>query len=198
MSPERVAALVARWVRLYTLGVPAADRRRRVGEVTADVHDQIAHERARGATSERRIALAVASRMLRGMAADASWRRHHPALDRSLARILLATVALLSAPLVGMLLTDEVAWGAFDFLAAGTLTGGTGLAGRAALRSPGGRGRRAAVAITLTAAFLLVWANLAVGVIGEPGAPVNLVATVLFLTLSALVFRRCVGRAAPR
>lgn len=73
MNPERVAKLVAGWARLYTRGLPAPIAERRIGEIEADLHDQIADERARG-IGERRIALGIGSRMVRGLAADASWR----------------------------------------------------------------------------------------------------------------------------
>ena len=74
MTPERVAGLVARWVRVYTRDLPGPIADRRIDEIDADLHDHIAHERARG-TSERRIALGLASRLARGVTADASWRR---------------------------------------------------------------------------------------------------------------------------
>jgi hypothetical protein len=74
MTPEWAARLVARWVRLYTRGLPDATARRRIAELDADVHDHIAHERAAG-TDERRIALDVLARMARGLPADALWRR---------------------------------------------------------------------------------------------------------------------------
>jgi len=73
MTPERAARLVARWVRLYTRGVPAPVAERRIEEIDADLHDHIAHERERG-TDDARIARGVASRMARGLAADAAWR----------------------------------------------------------------------------------------------------------------------------
>jgi hypothetical protein len=73
MKPERTARLVARWVRLYTRGLPAAVAQRRIDEIEADLHDQIADERAHG-TSERRIALSIVGRMVRGLPDDASWR----------------------------------------------------------------------------------------------------------------------------
>jgi hypothetical protein len=80
MTAERIAAVVAWWVRLYTRGLPGPVAERRRGELAADVHDHVAHERSRGA-GERRIALALLSRMVRGLAADASWREEHaPAL----------------------------------------------------------------------------------------------------------------------
>jgi hypothetical protein len=76
MTPERVAELVARWVRVYTRELPTPIAQRRVDEINADLHDHIAHERAHGA-SDRRIALGILSRMVRGLAADASWRSRH-------------------------------------------------------------------------------------------------------------------------
>ncbi|HEX5929439.1 MAG TPA: hypothetical protein VFY48_08600 [Solirubrobacterales bacterium] len=73
MRPERTAQLVAAWARLYTRGLPSSLARRRIAEIEADLHDQIAAERARGA-GDRGIALSVLSRMVRGFAADVSWR----------------------------------------------------------------------------------------------------------------------------
>lgn len=73
MTPERMAKLVGRWVRLYTRALPAPDARRRIEEIDADVHAQIAHERAAG-NADRRIARGIGSRMLRGLAADVAWR----------------------------------------------------------------------------------------------------------------------------
>ena len=58
---------------VYTRSVPPPIADRRIGEIDADLHDHIAHERAHG-TKDRRIALGIAVRMLRGVAADASWR----------------------------------------------------------------------------------------------------------------------------
>ena len=74
MTPERAAKLVTRWVRLYTRELSTPVAQRRVEEIRADLHDHIAHERARG-TSDRRIALSILSRTARGLTADAAWRR---------------------------------------------------------------------------------------------------------------------------
>jgi len=76
MTPERMAKLVARWVRLYTRGLPTPVAQRRIEEVDADLHDHIAHERAEG-TGDGRIARSLTSRMIRGLAADAAWRGHN-------------------------------------------------------------------------------------------------------------------------
>ena len=89
---------------------------RRIDEIDADLHDHIAHERARG-TSDRRIALSIVSRMVRGLAADASWRGRHATTGDSdpTIGIVLAAAFILLLPLLAMQFTDEVAWGPADF-----------------------------------------------------------------------------------
>ncbi|HEY0001650.1 MAG TPA: hypothetical protein VGB74_14425 [Actinoplanes sp.] len=73
MTVRRATALVMSWVRFYTRHLPAAVAARRAAEISADLHDHITYEQARG-TGDRGIALGVLSRMVRGFAADASWR----------------------------------------------------------------------------------------------------------------------------
>jgi hypothetical protein len=128
MTPERMAELVARWVRFYTRDLPAPIARRRIDEIDVDLHDHIAHERAQG-TKDRRIALSITARMLRGLAADVSWRRRKMSrtANRPAVRVALATALILLLPLVAMQFTDEVDWGVADFIVAGALLGGTGL-----------------------------------------------------------------------
>jgi hypothetical protein len=130
MTPERMAELVARWVRFYTRNLPPPIAQRRIDEIDADLHDHIAHERAHG-TKDRRIALSVAARMLRGLAADVSWRgqklKMSKTASRPVLRVALATAFILLLPLVAMQITDEVDWGLADFAFAGVLLGGTGL-----------------------------------------------------------------------
>ena len=133
MTPERMAALVARWVRFYTRNVPPPVAKRRIGEIDADLHDHIAHERAHG-TGERRIAIGIAMRMARGVAADASWRR--TVSGRRTSRVPLVTALVLLVPLIAMQFSDDVDWGVFDFVFAGVLIGGTGLLLERAMRKP--------------------------------------------------------------
>jgi hypothetical protein len=186
-----MAELVARWVRLYTRDLPHPIAQRRINEIEADVHDHIAHERAHG-ISDRRIALGILSRMVRGLAADVSWRGRHarvttdvrPAGEeammkrrtayRSAARVAIATAVILMVPLVAMQFTDEVAWGPGDFIVMGAVLFGTGLSYELVAGKSGNIAYRAAVGLGLAAAFLLVWLNLAVGVIGSSGNSANL------------------------
>lgn len=81
---------------------------------------------------------------------------------------------LLLLPLLAMQFTDEVNWGPGDFLLAGALVAGVGLAYEWALRSTGNRAYHAGAGVALAGAFILVWANLAVGVIGSDDDPANL------------------------
>lgn len=180
MTPERVAELVARWVRLYTRNLPQSIAQRRIDEITADLHDHIAHERTHG-TGERRIALSIAARMLRGLAADLSWRgqtlarpstskevmKMSKAASRPGVRVALVTAFILLLPLGAMQFTDQVDWGVFDFVFAGALLGGAGLLLHAlATRKAGNIAFIAMAAAAGVAAIVLGEADDAPGLVG--------------------------------
>lgn len=93
---------------------------------------------------------------------------------QSIARLALATGFLLLIPLVAMQLTDEVAWNKTDFIVAGTLLFGTGLTYRLITRKTNKIIYRFAVGFALLVGLLLVWVNLAVGIIGSEDNPINL------------------------
>lgn len=80
---------------------------------------------------------------------------------------------LLLAPLIAMQFTDEVAWTGRDFAVFGVmlavLCGGFELA----VRMSRHYAYRAAAGVALVAGFLLVWMNLAVGIIGNEENPAN-------------------------
>ena len=86
-------------------------------------------------------------------------------LARSMLVVLLATAAILLVPLAAMQVTDEVNWGLEDFAVAGALLAGTGLLYVAAARRVANGRRRLAVGLVLGAALLLIWAELAVGIV---------------------------------
>lgn len=82
---------------------------------------------------------------------------------------------LLLLPAVDMQFTAQVQWTATDFIVFGTMLAiAGGLCELAAWLSRDLVYLTAAV-IAIGAGFLLVWANLAVGVIGDEGNPVNLI-----------------------
>ena len=99
--------------------------------------------------------------------------------------------ALLLLPAVAMQFTSEVTWEGFDFAVFGTmllLACGTYELGTRMSRN---RHYRAAIAIAVVSGFLLVWINLAVGILGNESNPANLMyAGVLAVgVLGALIAR---------
>ena len=94
--------------------------------------------------------------------------------NKNIIRIALATAFLLMIPAVAMQFTDEVKWSLGDFLFAGTLLFGAGLAYELLARRTGNIAYRCAVGLAVATAVILVWANLAVGIIGTEDNPANL------------------------
>lgn len=83
-------------------------------------------------------------------------------------------VALILLPLIAMRFTHEVAWTASDFGLAILLIGSVGVVYELVARMTGNASYRAAISIALLTGFLIVWSNLAVGIIGDEGNPANL------------------------
>lgn len=109
----------------------------------------------------------------------------------------LATLLLL-LPLVAMQFTAEVDWTASDFLFAGILVGGVGLALELAVRMSRNRSYRTASGVALAAAFLIVWSNAAVGMIGDEDNSYNLLflGVIAFALLGSIAARfRAAGMA---
>lgn len=65
-------------------------------------------------------------------------------------------------------------WSSADFVVAGAMFAIVGGTFELAMRASGNASYRAGAAIALAAAFLLVWINLAVGIIGNENNPLNL------------------------
>jgi hypothetical protein len=98
---------------------------------------------------------------------------------------------LLLLPLVAMQFTDRVNWDETDFLVFGAMLFGACGAYEIAARATANRAYRAAVGVALVAAFLLIWINLAVGIIGSEDNPANLMyGGVLLLGLIGSVIAR--------
>ena len=92
--------------------------------------------------------------------------------------------ALLSVPAIAMRFTREVSWTASDFIVMGVLIGGVGLAIEGATRLSRDPWYRAGAVVALGAAFLLIWVNLAVGMIGSEDDAYNF----LFVGVIAVAF----------
>jgi hypothetical protein len=95
--------------------------------------------------------------------------------SKNIIRIALATAFVLLVPLVAMKFTDEVNWNLADFAVAGVLLFGAGLTYELIARRAGDVAYRAAVGVAVAAILILVWVNLAVGLIGSEGNPANLI-----------------------
>lgn len=81
---------------------------------------------------------------------------------------------LLAMPAVAMRFTAEVNWTALDFLTAAVLFGLLGLGVEFGARRAGGVLARLGMGVAVLTAFLLVWVNLAVGIIGSERNDANL------------------------
>ncbi|WP_120077177.1 hypothetical protein [Aurantiacibacter odishensis] len=85
-----------------------------------------------------------------------------------------AAAALLALPAIAMQFTDEVDWTAGDFVFAGLLLLAAGLAAEFALRMARSWLDLIGLGLAIATAFLTVWSNLAVGIIGAEHEPINL------------------------
>jgi hypothetical protein len=89
-------------------------------------------------------------------------------LRKGMGIVALAVAAILLVPLVAMQFTSEVDWNLTDFVIMGVLLSATGMMLVAAVRLLRNPRYRIAACLGIVAAFLLVWAELAVGLIGTP------------------------------
>lgn len=80
--------------------------------------------------------------------------------------ILVSIPLLLLIPLVAMQFSAEVQWGLLDFVVAGFLLLTAGLAVELVLRKVTQRRHRVLLCLAIMSVFLLVWAELAVGIFG--------------------------------
>ncbi len=87
----------------------------------------------------------------------------------------IVTAVLLLIPFLAMLFTGEVNWNLFDFIVAGILLFGTGSAYKLITSKASNMVYKIAVAIACASGLFLIWANLAVGILGSEENPVNLI-----------------------
>ena len=101
--------------------------------------------------------------------------KNQSTLKKSILRIaLVATVIILLVPFVAMQFTNEVDWSASDFIIMGALVFGTGLAYVLISRFSSDTAYKTAIGLAIGSTFFMVWANLAVGLIGAGPNPGNL------------------------
>jgi hypothetical protein len=83
------------------------------------------------------------------------------------------SAVLLILPAIAMQFTGEVDWSASDFMVMGALLGTIGLCTEYLVRRSGSTAYRIGAVIAMATAFLTIWVNLAVGMIGDDN-PYNL------------------------
>ena len=90
------------------------------------------------------------------------------AQNKRLVIILLSVPIILLIPLIGRQFTHQLNWSPFDFVVMGIILLSTGLAGELVLRKVKKFEHRIGLCIALIVLFLLIWAELAVGIFGSP------------------------------
>jgi predicted lysophospholipase L1 biosynthesis ABC-type transport system permease subunit len=95
-------------------------------------------------------------------------------LTKSILRVALGTGLLLLIPVAAKLFLPGMAWSVGDFVAAGILLFGAGLTFVLIARMGDNTAYKLAAGVAVAAGLLLVWANLAVGLVGSEDNPANL------------------------
>ncbi len=90
--------------------------------------------------------------------------------NKGLIIILSAVVILLLIPFIAMQFTNEVDWKILDFVIMGVLLTGTGLLCELVIRKVNSVKNRIIICGVILFVFFLIWAELAVGIIGTPFA----------------------------
>ena len=88
--------------------------------------------------------------------------------NKRLINVLLTTAILLLIPLIAMQFTDAVNWTLSDFIVAATLLLGTGLMCELVLRNINKLKYRIAICGAFLFALIMIWVELAVGILGTP------------------------------
>lgn len=94
-------------------------------------------------------------------------------LSKHFAVIVLVTIVILLIPLAAMKFSDEVNWSAGDFVVAAILLIGSGLIYEFVSRKMRSHLYKIAAGIFVASSLILIWANLAVGIIGNEDNPAN-------------------------
>ena len=82
-------------------------------------------------------------------------------------KIFLVVILLLTIPLIAMQFTDEVEWSPSDFMIMGLLLSVTGFTGVLISKKVNSYSHRVLLLVILAIIFLLIWAELAVGIFGS-------------------------------
>ncbi len=95
-------------------------------------------------------------------------------LARHIIIVFIVTGLISLIPLIAMIAGDEVVWSLIDFVIAGILLSGAGISFVLLTHKAGSRTYSIATGIAVGTALLMMWANLAVGIIGSEDNPANI------------------------
>ncbi|NMB80313.1 MAG: hypothetical protein GYA14_00665 [Ignavibacteria bacterium] len=95
-------------------------------------------------------------------------------LSKQIIIVCVITLLILSIPFFAMQFGNEVNWSLMDFIVAGILLSGSGLIFLFLTYNAGNKTYKIATAIAVGTALLMIWANLAVGIIGNEDNPANI------------------------
>ena len=90
--------------------------------------------------------------------------------NKNIIRVAVVIALILLVPFVAMPFTDEVVWTLSDFSIAGFLLFGFGLVYVLTTRNVGNAKLRVTIGVVIGALLLIIWAELAVGILGTPWA----------------------------
>ena len=93
--------------------------------------------------------------------------------NKNILRIALVVAFILLLPLVAMQFVDGAHWSPADFILAGAVLFGVGVAFELITRKVENGAYRAGVGLALGTGLFLAWVNLAVGIIGSEDNPIN-------------------------
>ncbi|RAJ13427.1 hypothetical protein [Olleya aquimaris] len=84
--------------------------------------------------------------------------------------LIITVIAVLSIPLIAMQFTNDVNWSVFDFVIAGILLFSLGLITTYLVKTIKNPKIKIGIIVVLIILFLLIWAELAVGIFNSPFA----------------------------
>lgn len=87
---------------------------------------------------------------------------------KSIVRVVIIVALILLVPLIAMQFTKEVDWGLSDFVVMGVLLFVTGMGVELSLKKLANPTHKVVVSLLIVFVFLLIWAELAVGIVGTP------------------------------
>lgn len=116
-------------------------------------------------------------------------KRVQDSIHRKMFIVAVVTATILLIPLIAMNFTDEVNWGILDFVVMAVLLLSIGFTYIFLTRAVKNLPYQVAVGLALFSCFLLIWINLAVGIIGSSNHPANLLYFLLILITVVLAFK---------